>query len=47
MHYLSHHRVITQIEPGNSGHIVVPKVWIGEEAIVTLKKKENRSKGKK
>jgi putative transposon-encoded protein len=43
----SHHRVITQIESGNSGHIVVPKAWIGKEAIVTLKKKENRSKGKK
>jgi putative transposon-encoded protein len=41
--------VITQIEsvvtPGNSGHVVVPKAWIGKEAIVTLK--ENRGKGKK
>jgi putative transposon-encoded protein len=41
---------ITQIESvvtpsGNSGHVVVPKAWIGKEAIVTLK--ENRSKGKK
>ncbi len=41
---------ITQIESvvtpsGNSGHIVVPKAWIGKEAIVTLK--ENRAKGKK
>jgi putative transposon-encoded protein len=40
---------ITQIESvvtpsGNSGHVVVPKVWIGKEAIVTLKKKENRKK---
>jgi putative transposon-encoded protein len=41
---------ITQIESavtpsGNSGHIVVPKAWIGKEAIVILK--ENRGKGKK
>ena len=41
---------ITQIESvvtpsGNSGHVVVPKAWIGREAIVTLK--ENRTKGKK
>jgi putative transposon-encoded protein len=33
---------ITQIESvvtpsGNSGHVVVPKAWIGKEAIVTLK----------
>jgi putative transposon-encoded protein len=33
---------ITQIESvvtpsGNSGHVVVPKPWIGKEAIVTLK----------
>jgi putative transposon-encoded protein len=38
---------ITQIESvvtasGNSGHVVVPKAWIGKE--VTLK--ENRGKGK-
>jgi putative transposon-encoded protein len=32
---------------GNSGHVVVPKAWIGKEAIVTLKEKENRSKGRK
>ena len=43
---------ITQIESvvtpaGNSGHVVVPKVWIGKEAIVTLKEKESRTKGKK
>jgi putative transposon-encoded protein len=42
--------IITQLESavtpsGNSGHVVVPKAWIGKEAIVTLK--ENRSKGKK
>jgi putative transposon-encoded protein len=42
--------IITQIESvvtpsGNSGHVVVPKAWIGKEAIVTLK--ENRTKGKK
>ena len=29
---------------GNSGHVVVPKSWIGKEAIVTLK--ENRIKTK-
>jgi putative transposon-encoded protein len=43
---------ITQIEStvtpsGNSGHVVVPKAWIGKEAIVILKEKEKRSKGKK
>jgi putative transposon-encoded protein len=43
---------ITQIEStvtpsGNSGHVVVPKAWIGKEALVTLKEKEKRSKGKK
>jgi putative transposon-encoded protein len=43
---------ITQIESvvtpsGNSGHIVVPKAWIGKEAIVTLKEKENKTKGKR
>ena len=43
---------ITQIESvvtpsGNSGHVVVPKVWIGKEAIVTLKEKESKGKGKK
>jgi putative transposon-encoded protein len=36
---------ITQIESvvtpsGNSGHVVVPKAWIGKEAIVRLKVKE-------
>ena len=41
---------ITQIESvvtpsGNSGHVVVPKAWIGKEAIVILK--ENKTKGKK
>jgi putative transposon-encoded protein len=43
---------ITQIEStvtpsGNSGHVVVPKAWIGKEAMVTLKEKVKRSKGKK
>jgi putative transposon-encoded protein len=43
---------ITQIESvvtpsGNSGHVVVPKALIGKEAIVTLKEKENKVKGKK
>jgi putative transposon-encoded protein len=42
----------TQIESvvtpsGNSGHVVVPKAWIGREAIVTLKGKESKGKGKK
>jgi putative transposon-encoded protein len=32
---------------GNSGHVVVPKAWIGKEAIVTLKEKENERKRKK
>jgi putative transposon-encoded protein len=39
--------IITQIESivtpsGNSGHVVVPKAWIGKEAIVKVKEKENR-----
>jgi putative transposon-encoded protein len=43
---------ITQIESivtpsGNSGHVVVPKAWIGREAIVRLKEKESKTKGKK
>jgi putative transposon-encoded protein len=43
---------ITQIESvvtpsGNSGHVVVPKAWIGKEAIVTLKEKESKGKGKR
>jgi putative transposon-encoded protein len=42
--------IITQIEsvvtPGNSGHVVVPKAWIGKEAIVTLKKK-NKTEGRR
>jgi putative transposon-encoded protein len=42
---------ITKIESvvtpsGNSGHVVVPKAWIGKEAIVTLKE-ESKGKGKK
>jgi putative transposon-encoded protein len=44
--------IISQIEStvtpsGNSGHVVVPKAWIGKEAIVVLKEEENRSKGKR
>jgi putative transposon-encoded protein len=44
--------VFTQIEStvtpsGNSGHVVVPKAWIGKEAIVTLKEKENKTKDRK
>jgi putative transposon-encoded protein len=41
---------ITQIESvvtpsGNSGHVVVPKAWIGKEAIVVLKEKR-KERGK-
>jgi putative transposon-encoded protein len=41
--------VITRIESsvtpsGNSGHVVVPKAWIGKEAIVTLKETRSRKK---
>ena len=32
---------------GNSGHVVVPKAWIGKEAIVILKGKENKTKGRR
>jgi Putative transposon-encoded protein (DUF2080) len=33
---------ITNITPsGNSGHVVVPKAWIGKKAIVTLKGKDS------
>ena len=44
--------IITQIEStvtpsGNSGHVVVPKAWMGEEAIVKLKEKEIRGTKKK
>jgi putative transposon-encoded protein len=43
---------ITQIEsvvtPSvNSGHVVVPKAWIGKEAIVVLKEIRSKGKGKK
>jgi putative transposon-encoded protein len=43
---------ITQIESvvtpsGNSGHVVVPKAWIGKAAVVTLREKQSRGKGKK
>jgi putative transposon-encoded protein len=43
---------ITQVESvvtpsGNSGHVVVPKAWIGKAAVVTLKEKQSRGKGKK
>jgi putative transposon-encoded protein len=39
--------VIMQIESvvtpsGNSGHVVVPKAWIGKESIVKLKAKRKR-----
>ena len=53
LHYIMVRRMkatITQIESvvtpsGNSGHVVVPKAWIGKAAVVVLK--ENRPKGKK
>jgi putative transposon-encoded protein len=40
---------ITQVESvvtpsGNSGHVVVPKAWIGKEAIIKLKKTEDRKR---
>ena len=40
---------ITQVESvvtpsGNSGHVVVPKAWMGKEAIVTLKEIEKKIK---
>jgi putative transposon-encoded protein len=43
---------ITQVESvvtpsGNSGHVVVPKAWIGKEAIVKLKEKEKENKSTK
>ena len=43
---------ITQIDSvvtpsGNSGHVVVPKAWIGKEAVVALKEKETKSKAKR
>ena len=43
--------IITQIESvvtpsGNSGHVVVPKAWIGKEVIVRLKVKEKGGKSK-
>jgi putative transposon-encoded protein len=39
--------VLTQIESivtpsGNSGQVVVPKAWIGKEAIVILKEKKKQ-----
>ena len=42
--------IITQIESvvtpsGNSGHVVVPKAWIGREAIVVLKESRSKRKG--
>ena len=42
---------ITQIESvvtpsENSGHVVIPKAWIGREAIVILKEKEKENKSK-
>jgi putative transposon-encoded protein len=44
--------IIAQIESvvtpsGNSGHVVVPKAWIGQEAIVKLKGAENKGRKKR
>jgi putative transposon-encoded protein len=44
--------IITLIESlvtpsGNIGYVVVPKAWIGNEAIVMLKEKVSKTKGKK
>ena len=43
---------ISQVESvvtpsGNSGHVVVPKAWIGKEAIVKLKEKESKKTNKR
>jgi hypothetical protein len=38
---------LSNVSKKSSGHVIVPKAWIGKEAIVTLKEKENRSKSKK
>jgi putative transposon-encoded protein len=43
---------ITQTESavtpaGNSGHVVLPKAWIGKEAIITLKEADDKGKRKK
>ena len=42
---------ITQVESvvtpsGNSGHVVIPKAWIGKEATVTLKEVGNKDRRK-
>jgi putative transposon-encoded protein len=44
--------IITQIESvvtpsGNSGHVVVPKAWIGKEALVILKEEKRKNKSKR
>ena len=39
-------RIESVVTPsGNSGHVVVPKAWIGKEAVVVLK--EGKAKQKK
>jgi putative transposon-encoded protein len=43
---------ITQIESvvtpsGNSGHVAVPKAWIGKEAVVVLKERQSKGRSKK
>jgi putative transposon-encoded protein len=41
-------RIESVVTPSrNSGHVVVPKAWIGKEIIVTLKVKENTTKRNK
>lgn len=38
-------RVESVVTPsGNSGHVVVPKAWIGKEAIIKLKKAKDRKR---
>jgi putative transposon-encoded protein len=41
--------IIKQIESvvttsGNSGHVVVPKDWIGKEAVVKIKERKQQEK---
>jgi putative transposon-encoded protein len=39
-------QVLRLAPSGNSGHVVVPKARLGKEAIVTLKEKVRKGKGK-
>jgi putative transposon-encoded protein len=31
-------------ESGNSGHVIVPKDWIGKEVIVKIRRSDNKTK---